>query len=131
LTLLGDGIKSARTGDKALDTGDNAGTDVIGDLRLLQDGPADDLTMGVSEKNQMKHPNENLMMPLMMNLKKNDRPNVLQQDDEWVGDGGVSGVSLSVVSSSDDKNGEIAGNGGIWSDDGSLDGSGSESDAGE
>ncbi|GKA46987.1 hypothetical protein Tco_0739870 [Tanacetum coccineum] len=47
----------------------------------------------------------------------------------WVGDGGVSGVSLSVVSSSDDKNGEIAGNGGIWSDDGSSDGSGSESDA--
>ncbi|GKE85658.1 hypothetical protein Tco_1559400 [Tanacetum coccineum] len=49
----------------------------------------------------------------------------------WVGDGGVSGVSLSVVSSSDDKNGEIAGNGGIWSDDGSSDGSDSESDAGE
>ncbi|GJQ98136.1 hypothetical protein Tco_0009275 [Tanacetum coccineum] len=48
----------------------------------------------------------------------------------WVGDGGVSGVSLSVVSSSDNKNGEIAGNGGIWSDDGSLDGSDSESDAG-
>nr|GEY94403.1 hypothetical protein [Tanacetum cinerariifolium] len=47
----------------------------------------------------------------------------------WVGDGGVSGVSLSVVSSSDDKNGEVAGNGGIWSDDGSLDGSDSVSDA--
>ncbi|GKG05815.1 hypothetical protein Tco_0325901 [Tanacetum coccineum] len=47
----------------------------------------------------------------------------------WVGDGGVSGVSQSVVSSSDDKNGEIAGNGGIWSDDGSSDGSDSESDA--
>ncbi|GJZ74876.1 hypothetical protein Tco_0639341 [Tanacetum coccineum] len=46
----------------------------------------------------------------------------------WVGDGGVSGVSLSVVSSSDDKNGEIAGNGGIWSDDGSSDGSDTESD---
>ncbi|GJT30554.1 hypothetical protein Tco_0910829 [Tanacetum coccineum] len=46
----------------------------------------------------------------------------------WVGDGGVSGVLLSVVSSSDDKNGDIAGNGGIWSDDGSSDGSGSESD---
>ncbi|GKF03122.1 hypothetical protein Tco_0030045, partial [Tanacetum coccineum] len=30
-------------------------------------------------------------------------------------DGGVLGVSLSVVSSADDKNGEIAGNGGIWS----------------
>ncbi|GKC60399.1 hypothetical protein Tco_1087997 [Tanacetum coccineum] len=30
----------------------------------------------------------------------------------WVGDGGVSGVSLSVVSSSDDKNGEVVGNGG-------------------
>ncbi|GKA37731.1 hypothetical protein Tco_0724296 [Tanacetum coccineum] len=48
----------------------------------------------------------------------------------WVGDGGISGVSLSVVSSVDDKNGEIAGNSGIWSDDGSLDGSDSESDAG-
>ncbi|GKG52988.1 hypothetical protein Tco_0550100, partial [Tanacetum coccineum] len=31
----------------------------------------------------------------------------------WVGDDGVSSVSLSVVSSSDDKNGEISGNGGI------------------
>ncbi|GKF47274.1 hypothetical protein Tco_0137076, partial [Tanacetum coccineum] len=41
------------------------------------------------------------------------------------------GVSLSMVSSSDDKNGEMAGNGGIWSDDGSSDGSGSESDVGE
>ncbi|GJW18345.1 retrovirus-related pol polyprotein from transposon TNT 1-94 [Tanacetum coccineum] len=51
--------------------------------------------------------NENLMMPLMMNLKKNDRQNVSQQDDEW-----------------------IAGNGGIWFDDGSLDGSDSVSDAG-
>ncbi|GKB48497.1 hypothetical protein Tco_0899250 [Tanacetum coccineum] len=49
----------------------------------------------------------------------------------WVGDGGISGVSLSVVSSSDDKNGEIVGNGGIWSDYGSSDGSDSESDAGE
>ncbi|GJV26032.1 hypothetical protein Tco_1378727 [Tanacetum coccineum] len=38
----------------------------------------------------------------------------------WVGVSGVSGVSLSVVSSSDDKNGEVAGNGGIWSDDGFL-----------
>ncbi|GJR39145.1 hypothetical protein Tco_1214829 [Tanacetum coccineum] len=47
----------------------------------------------------------------------------------WVGDGGVSSVSLSVVSSSDDKNGEVAGNGGIWSDDGYSDGSDSESDA--
>nr|GFC62982.1 hypothetical protein [Tanacetum cinerariifolium] len=37
----------------------------------------------------------------------------------WVGDGGVFGVSLSVVSSFDDKNGETAGNGGIWPDDGS------------
>ncbi|GKC93170.1 hypothetical protein Tco_1158612, partial [Tanacetum coccineum] len=44
-------------------------------------------------------------------------------------DGGVSGVSLSVVSSSDDKNGKITGNGGIWSEDGSSDGSDSESDA--
>nr|GEU30312.1 reverse transcriptase domain-containing protein [Tanacetum cinerariifolium] len=49
----------------------------------------------------------------------------------WVGDGGVSGVSLSVVSSSDDKNGETAGNGGIWPDDGSSDGSDSALDAGE
>ncbi|GJV66027.1 putative ribonuclease H-like domain-containing protein [Tanacetum coccineum] len=49
----------------------------------------------------------------------------------WVGDGGVSGVSLSVVSSSDDKNGDIAGNGDIWSDDGSSDGSDSKSDAEE
>ncbi|GKD75157.1 hypothetical protein Tco_1333439, partial [Tanacetum coccineum] len=39
---------------------------------------------------------------------------------------GISGVSLSVVLSVDDKNGEIVGNGGIWSDDGSD----SESDAG-
>ncbi|GJZ01309.1 hypothetical protein Tco_0519270 [Tanacetum coccineum] len=46
----------------------------------------------------------------------------------WVGDGDVSGVSLSVVSSSDDKNGEIAGNSGRMSDDGSSDGSDSESD---
>ncbi|GKG43956.1 hypothetical protein Tco_0483049, partial [Tanacetum coccineum] len=47
----------------------------------------------------------------------------------WVGDDGVSGVSLSVGSLSDDsKNGEVAGNGGIWSDDGSSDGSDSESD---
>ncbi|GJR49407.1 hypothetical protein Tco_1399928 [Tanacetum coccineum] len=37
---------------------------------------------------------------------------------------------MSVVSSSDDKNGDIAGNGGIWYDDGSSDGSDSESDAG-
>nr|GFD62266.1 hypothetical protein [Tanacetum cinerariifolium] len=49
----------------------------------------------------------------------------------WVGDGGVSGVSLSVVSSSDDKKGEIAGSGGIWPDAGSSDGSDSASDAGE
>nr|GFD40470.1 hypothetical protein [Tanacetum cinerariifolium] len=41
----------------------------------------------------------------------------------WLGDGGVSGVSLSVVSSFDDKNGKTAGNGGIWLDDGSSDGS--------
>nr|GEX32407.1 glycyl-tRNA synthetase / glycine--tRNA ligase [Tanacetum cinerariifolium] len=41
----------------------------------------------------------------------------------------VGGVSLSVVSSSDDKNGKTAGNGGIWPDDGSSDGSG-VSDAG-
>nr|GEU84318.1 reverse transcriptase domain-containing protein [Tanacetum cinerariifolium] len=47
----------------------------------------------------------------------------------WVGDGSVSGVSLSVVSSSDDKNGETAGNGGIWPDDGSSDGSNSVSNA--
>ncbi|GKG20071.1 hypothetical protein Tco_0379872, partial [Tanacetum coccineum] len=31
----------------------------------------------------------------------------------WVGDGGISGVSLSEESSVDDKNGEIAGSGGI------------------
>ncbi|GKG38472.1 hypothetical protein Tco_0460184, partial [Tanacetum coccineum] len=49
----------------------------------------------------------------------------------WVGDCGVSSVSLSVVSSADDRNGDVAGNGGIWSDDGSSDGSDSESDAGE
>nr|GEX12229.1 hypothetical protein [Tanacetum cinerariifolium] len=47
----------------------------------------------------------------------------------WVGDGGVSDVSLSVVASADDKNGQIDGNGGIWSDDGSSDGSDSVSDA--
>nr|GFB67352.1 hypothetical protein [Tanacetum cinerariifolium] len=47
----------------------------------------------------------------------------------WVGDGGVSGVSLFVVSSANDKSGEVAGNGGIWSDDGSSDGSDSVSDA--
>ncbi|GKF78295.1 hypothetical protein Tco_0230765 [Tanacetum coccineum] len=46
-----------------------------------------------------------------------------------VGYGGVSGVSLSVVSSANDKNGEIAGNGGTGSDDGSSDGSNSVSDA--
>ncbi|GKD75002.1 hypothetical protein Tco_1333284, partial [Tanacetum coccineum] len=110
----------------------------------------------VSKKNQMKHPNEYLMMPLMTNLKKNDQQNVSQQDDNgptlflafimcdlwveavisvkgipWVGDDGVSGVSLSLVLSSDDKNGEVAGNGGIWSDDGSSGRSESESDAGE
>ncbi|GKE66483.1 hypothetical protein Tco_1520644, partial [Tanacetum coccineum] len=49
----------------------------------------------------------------------------------WVGDGGVSGVSLSEESSVDDKNGEIAGSGGIRSGDGSSDGSDSVSDAGE
>nr|GFD18263.1 hypothetical protein [Tanacetum cinerariifolium] len=48
----------------------------------------------------------------------------------WVGDGGVSSVSLSVVSSSDDKNGETAGNVGIWPDDGSSDGSDSVLNAG-
>nr|GFD61573.1 hypothetical protein [Tanacetum cinerariifolium] len=47
------------------------------------------------------------------------------------GDGGVSGVSLFVVSSSDDKNGEIAGSGGICPDAGSSDGSDSASDADE
>nr|GFD43174.1 hypothetical protein [Tanacetum cinerariifolium] len=67
----------------------NAGTDVIGDLRLLRDGPVE------------------------------------------VRDGSISGVSLSVVSSSDDKNGEVAGSGSIWPDDGSSDGSDSASDAGE
>nr|GFD09716.1 hypothetical protein [Tanacetum cinerariifolium] len=46
-------------------------------------------------------------------------------------DGGVFGVSLCVVSSSDDKNGEVAGRGGIWPDAGSSDGSDSASDAGE
>nr|GFD61547.1 hypothetical protein [Tanacetum cinerariifolium] len=35
------------------------------------------------------------------------------------------------VSSSDDKNGEVAGSGGIWPDAGSSDGSDSDSDAGE
>nr|GFA56574.1 hypothetical protein [Tanacetum cinerariifolium] len=60
-----------RTGDKAPNTSGNAGTDVIGDLHLLRDGPA-----------------------------------------KVLGDGGVSRVSLSVVSSSDDKNGEIAGSSG-------------------
>nr|GEX36489.1 hypothetical protein [Tanacetum cinerariifolium] len=40
------------------------------------------------------------------------------------------GVSLSVVSTVDHKNGEIAGNGGIWSDDGSSDGSDTASDTG-
>nr|GFD40322.1 hypothetical protein [Tanacetum cinerariifolium]GFD40389.1 hypothetical protein [Tanacetum cinerariifolium] len=49
----------------------------------------------------------------------------------WVGDGGVSRVSLSVVSLSDNKNGEVAGSGGIWPDAGSSDGSDSASDAGE
>ncbi|GJZ53508.1 putative ribonuclease H-like domain-containing protein [Tanacetum coccineum] len=48
----------------------------------------------------------------------------------WVGDGGVSGISPSVVSLVDDKNGEIAGNDGIWSDDGSSDGSDYVSDVG-
>ncbi|GJY65651.1 hypothetical protein Tco_0467889 [Tanacetum coccineum] len=38
----------------------------------------------------------------------------VDHEDRLSGDGGVSGVSLSVVSSSDDKNGEIAINGGIW-----------------
>ncbi|GKG04171.1 hypothetical protein Tco_0314558, partial [Tanacetum coccineum] len=97
--------------------------------------------MSVSKKKQMKHPNENLMMPLMTNLKKNDLQNVSQQGDEWVeavisvkgipwvGDGGVSSDSLSMVSLFDDKNGKIDGNGRIWSDDGSSDGSDSESDA--
>ncbi|GJZ22157.1 hypothetical protein Tco_0559196 [Tanacetum coccineum] len=47
----------------------------------------------------------------------------------WVGDGGVSGVSLSMMSSVDDKNGEIVGDGGIWFDDGSSNGSDSELDA--
>nr|GFB40387.1 hypothetical protein [Tanacetum cinerariifolium] len=46
----------------------------------------------------------------------------------WVGDGGVSGVSLSMVSSSDDC--ETAGSGGIWPDDGSSDGSDSVTDVG-
>nr|GFA74683.1 hypothetical protein [Tanacetum cinerariifolium] len=115
-----------------------------------------DLTMSVAMKNLMKHLNESLMMPLMMNLKKNlelnhleknnlmknNRQNVSQQAAEqveevisvkgvqWIGDGGVSGVSLFVVSSSDDKNREIAGNGGMWSDDGYSDGSDSVFDAG-
>nr|GFB71669.1 hypothetical protein [Tanacetum cinerariifolium] len=98
--------------------------------------------MSVSMKNRMKHLNENLMMPLMMNLKKNLKLNHLEKSDlwveevisvkgvPWVGDGGVSGVSLYVVSSSDDKNGETSGNGGIWPDDGSSYGSDSISDAG-
>ncbi|GJV49205.1 hypothetical protein Tco_1439417 [Tanacetum coccineum] len=77
------------------------------------------------------------MMPLMMNLKKilelnhleknylmkNDRQNV-----PWVGDGGVLGVSLSIVSLVDDKNSKVAGNDGIWSDIGSSDGLDSVSD---
>ncbi|GJV21036.1 hypothetical protein Tco_1370056 [Tanacetum coccineum] len=48
-----------------------------------------------------------------------------------LGDDGVSGVVTVVGSSSDDKNSEIAGDGGIWSDDGSSNGSDSESNAGE
>ncbi|GKD22350.1 hypothetical protein Tco_1224053, partial [Tanacetum coccineum] len=48
----------------------------------------------------------------------------------WVGDGGVSGVLLFMMSLVDDKNGEVAGNDGIWSDDGTSDGSDSVSDAG-
>nr|GEU49137.1 RNA-directed DNA polymerase, eukaryota [Tanacetum cinerariifolium] len=48
----------------------------------------------------------------------------------WVGDGGVSGVSLSIMSSSNDKNGETVGNGGIWLD-GSSNGSNSVSDVGK
>nr|GFB90227.1 hypothetical protein [Tanacetum cinerariifolium] len=39
-------------------------------------------------------------------------------------------ITLTIVSSSDDKNGETTGNGGIWPDDGSSDGSDSVSDAG-
>nr|GEX09676.1 hypothetical protein [Tanacetum cinerariifolium] len=49
----------------------------------------------------------------------------------WVGEGGVSSVSLSVVSSSDDKNGKTAGNGGICPDDGSSNRSDSVLDASE
>nr|GEZ68934.1 putative reverse transcriptase domain-containing protein [Tanacetum cinerariifolium] len=69
--------------------------DVIGDLRLLRDGPAEVLG--------------DLCVEVVISGK----------GVSWVGDGGVFGVSLSVVSSFDDKNGETAGNGGIWPDDGS------------
>ncbi|GJZ03742.1 hypothetical protein Tco_0537017 [Tanacetum coccineum] len=49
----------------------------------------------------------------------------------WMGDGGVSGVSLSKESSVDDGKGEVTGSGGILSDDGSSDVPGSISDTGE
>nr|GEX78402.1 hypothetical protein [Tanacetum cinerariifolium] len=73
------------------------------------------------------------MSASMKNLMKNDRQNRYGRPCGigCPGDGGVSGVSLSVVSSSDDKNGEVASSGGIWPDDGSSDGSDSASDAGE
>nr|GFB50347.1 hypothetical protein [Tanacetum cinerariifolium] len=46
-----------------------------------------------------------------------DHTQVIPVHHVQVGDGGVSGVSLSMVSSSDDKNSKTAGNGGMWSDD--------------
>ncbi|GKC79514.1 hypothetical protein Tco_1130288, partial [Tanacetum coccineum] len=100
---------------------------------------SDDASDDESQKNLELNPLEK------NNLMKNDRQNISQAriitrrrgmtgdlwEEEvisvkgipWVGDGGVSGVSLSVVSLVDDKNGKVAGNCGIWSDDGSSDGS--------
>nr|GFD07048.1 hypothetical protein [Tanacetum cinerariifolium] len=70
------GIKSARTGDKTPNTSGNAGTAVIRDLRLVRDGPAKVLG--------------DLWVEVVISVK----------GVPWVGDGGVS---LSIVSSSDDK----------------------------
>ncbi|GJS92404.1 retrovirus-related pol polyprotein from transposon TNT 1-94 [Tanacetum coccineum] len=74
---LSDGIKSARIGDKAPDTGDNAAEE----MSMYDECPKEESDEAIQI--------EILMMPYVGICKKNDRSNVMD---------GVSGVSLSVGS---------------------------------
>ncbi|GJU80269.1 hypothetical protein Tco_1282634 [Tanacetum coccineum] len=89
------------------------GTDVIADLRLLRDGLTKVLEEYDDRRMSLQQVAEQVMVqPSSSRYVLLGKEVISVKGVPWVGDGGVSGVSLSVVSSVDDKNGEIAGNGG-------------------